>query len=239
MIAQRFILSFAVFIIAFSNLQAHALWIHTAESGSTGKVQSIKVTYAEPGEQPEKVSEWYSDVREFELWLTAPDGKREKLVTVAGEDHFNSEFTPEKEGIYTLSVGHSARELGGKTVYQFNASALVRVGNPTVGNLAAVNKNELSVFADVSKTSKVNKPLKINTFYKGAPGEKVTVSVFSPSGWSKQIVANENGEAEFTPIWPGAYYIEGSKSLKENGTHGDKEYDSIWRAATLLVTVVK
>lgn len=237
MFAKKIFLSIVALIASVSIVQAHALWIQTAPTGATGKEQPIKIVYSEPGQNPEKLSGWYSDVKEFELWLTAPDGKKEKLVTVAGEDSFTSKFTPAQEGIYTVSVGHTAKEPGGKTVYQFNASALVKVGKAAAGNDAALNKNDLSIFADPLKEGKVNKPLSLITLYKSAPGEKVNVTVSSPSGWSKQIETNEKGVAEFTPIWPGTYYIEASKSWKESGTQGGKDYSAFWRAATLLVNV--
>ncbi|QRR01293.1 DUF4198 domain-containing protein [Dyadobacter sandarakinus] len=237
--ARKLVLSMLALVATLSNLQAHALWIQTAPAGSAGKAQQIKITYAEPGENPEKLGEWYSDVKEFELWLTRPDGKKEKLTTIAGEDHFTSQFTPQQEGVYTLSVGHSAKELGGKTIYQFNASALVRVGKSTAGNEAALNNNDLSIFADAAKSYQVQKPLRLTTVYKSTPGGKASLNVSSPSGWSRQIETDENGMAEFTPLWPGTYYIEASKSWKESGTHNGKEYNGIWRAATLLVDVAK
>jgi len=239
MIVKKILLSLMALVASVSVLQAHALWIQTAPAGATGKEQQIKIIYSEPCQNPEKLSEWYSDVKEFELWLTAPDGTKEKLAMVAGDDSFTSKFTPDQEGIYTVSVGHTAKEPGGSTVYQFNASALVKVGKATAGNNAALNKNDLSVFADLFNDNRVNKPLSLTTLYKSAPGEKIFVTVSSPSGWSKQIETNEKGIAVFTPVWPGTYYIEASKSWKESGTQGGKDYNSFWRAATLLVNVTK
>jgi len=116
---------------------------------------------------------------------------------------------------------------------------LVKVGKTATGNDATFNKNDLSVFANASQDYKVNKPLILNILYKSAPGEKIAVTVSSPSGWSKQIETNAKGLAEFTPIWPGTYYIEASKSWKESGTQNGKEYKTVWRAATLLVDVAK
>lgn len=239
MIAKKLILSLVALVAAISNLHAHALWIQTSPTGATGKEQQVKIIYSEPDQKPEKLSEWYSDVKEFELWLTAPDGKKEKLPTVAGDDFFTSKFTPAQEGIYTILIGHTAKEPGGTTVYQFNASALVKVGKTATGNDAIFNKNDLSVFANASQDYKVNKPLILNILYKSAPGEKIAVTVSSPSGWSKQIETNAKGLAEFTPIWPGTYYIEASKSWKESGKQNGKEYKTVWRAATLLVDVAK
>lgn len=220
-------------------LFAHALWIQTAPVGKAGQKQTIRIIYAEPGETPEKIKEWYSDVKDFELWLTGPDNEKVKLSTTAGEDAYTADFTPAKDGVYTLSVGHTSKDLGGKTVYQFNASALVRVGKAPEGNNPKNNGNELSVFADQSQQYRINKPVRLQTFYKSTASEKLYVSVASPSGWSKQVETDANGVAEFTPIWPGTYFIEASKNWKEEGQLHGKDYTGFWRAATLLVDVAK
>lgn len=233
-----------LFIAAFllccsAQLFAHALWIQTAPKGKAGQKQAVKIIYAESGDKPEKLGEWYSDVKDFELWLTAPDQKRTKLATVAADDHFTAEFTPDQQGVYTLSVGHTSKDLGGTTVYQFNASALVTVGKADTGNNPGANTNELNVFADPGKTNKVNSPLNLRSLFKNNGNEKLYITVASPSGWSKQISTDEKGLAEFVPLWPGTYYIEASKSWKEAGNLNGKEYKAFWRSATLLVEVGK
>ena len=222
-----------------ANLFAHALWIETSTTGKAGQKQTVKIIYSEPDDKPEKLADWFSDVKEFELWLTTPDKQKLKLVTVAGEDHFTSEFTPEKDGVYTLSISKAAKELGGSTIYEFNASAIVKVGKSLAGNDAAFNGNNIHVFADASKTYKANQPLNLTTILKGKPTEKLHVGVSSPSGWNKNISSDASGVASFTPIWPGTYKIEASTSEKAEGDHFGKPYDSIWRCATLLVDVTK
>lgn len=91
----------------------------------------------------------------------------------------------------------------------------------------------------------------IQTASKGKVGQKQTikiiyaepgqlyVTVASPSGWTKQIQTDEQGNAEFVPLWPGTYYIEASKSWKETGQLHGKEYSAFWRCATTLVDVAK
>ena len=230
----------AVFIgIAIGHASAHALWIETNTVGKAGQKQLVKIIYSEPNDKPEKLAAWYSDVKEFQLWLTTPDKQKVKLTTVAGTDHYTSEFTPEKDGVYTLSISKAAKELGGSTIYQFNASAIVKVGKSLAGNDAAFNGNEIKVFADASKAFKVNQPFSLTTILKDKPAEKLHVGIASPSGWNKNVSSNENGVAEFTPIWPGTYKIEASGSETATGDHFGKPYKSIWRCATLLVDVTK
>lgn len=230
----------AALFIAMSGAWAHALWIKTEATGKKGRKQVVAVLYSEPDEDPEKLADWYSDMKDFELWVVSPDGKKAKLTTTAGEDRFTAEFIPEQDGVYTVFAGKSAKDLGGTTVYQFNASALVAVGSARKGADAGVNGNELVVFADPLKVNKVNSPMKLQTLVNGQkPADKLYVSVHSPSGWSRSIATDENGVAEFTPLWPGNYSIEVSKSWKEAGTHYDKEYKAIWRCATIIAEVKK
>lgn len=226
-------------VLSVGNALAHALWIQTASAGKVGQKQTVKISYAEPGDKPEKIADWYSDVKAFELWLIGPDQQKTKLTTVAGDDFFAAEFTPEKEGVYTLATGHSAKDLGGATVYQFNASALVTVGKAKTANAAAANGNELAVSADAGTGYKVNKPLNLTGLYKANPLEQLAITVTSPTGWSKTVSTDKNGVADFTPLWPGTYFIEASKSWKEEGKHHDKDYKSFWRCATLVVDVTK
>ena len=236
---KKSLLAIALLLVSVGNLFAHALWIQTSTVGTAGQIQSVKIVYSEPDDKPEKLADWYSDVKEFELWLTTPDKQKVKLTTIAGEDHFTSEFTPEKDGVYTLSISKAAKDLGGETIYEFNASAVVKVGKSLAGNDAAYNGNIINVFADASKTFKTNQPFNLTTILKGKPTENLHVGVASPSGWNKNISSNSSGIAEFTPIWPGTYKLEVSTSEDATGDHFGKPYKSIWRCATLLVDVAK
>lgn len=235
---KRTISIFILLIIAvLGKVSAHALWIQASTIGKAGQKQAIKIVYSEPNEKPEKIADWYSDVKDFTLWVTGPDKQKVKLPTTESADYFISEFTPEKDGVYTISVSHTAKELGGKTKYQFNASAIVTVGKSVAGNDPTINPNDISIFADASKTYKVNKPFVLTGIIKEKPADNLHVAVHSPSGWNREISTNAQGIAEFTPIWPGTYSIEASKSEKEEGDHNGKNYTSVWRCATVLLEV--
>ncbi|OZI07309.1 hypothetical protein BWI93_14835 [Siphonobacter sp. BAB-5385] len=220
--------------LSLSSAFAHALWLQTPAVGKKGQAQTVKISYAEPGETPEKVADWYSDVKEFSLWLVAPDQTKTKLSVNPADDHFTATFTPTQDGVYTLAVGHEAKELGGTTKYQFNATATVTVGKAS-GKSAT--PNELTVALAQGKPFKVGKPVSLESVFKNTPSEKIYISVHSPSGWSRQVVTNAQGVAEFTPLWPGTYYVEGSKTEKEQGQLQGKDYKSVWRCATLTFDV--
>lgn len=222
-----------LFIAATTSIYAHALWIETNANGKKGQQQDVKIFYGEYAEfSPEKIKDWYSDVKDFTLWLVAPDGQKTKLNTSANEDHYTAAFTPDKDGVYTLQVSHSAKDLGGTTVYQFNTSAVVAVGKNEVADIKS-NTNPLKFQV---KTGKVNEPVNIQGFFNDATSEKLSVTVFSPKGWTKQI-EGKNGIAEFVPEWKGKYMIEVSRMDEGKGEHNGKEYTGIWRCATYLIDI--
>lgn len=229
---KKFFCSTLLMLLTVS-IYAHALWIETNATGKKGQQQEVKIFYGEYAEfSPEKVSDWYSDVKEFTLWLVTPDGQKTKLSTVAADDHYTANFTPDKDGVYTLQVSHDAKDLGRTTLYQFNTSAAVAVGK----NEAAGVKGNLNPLKFQVKSGKVNQPVNIQAFFKEAASDKMSVTVFAPSGWTKQI-EGKNGVAEFTPEWKGKYMIEVSRSDEEKGTHNGKDYTAIWRCATYLLEV--
>lgn len=226
---------FAVFSVLLtfsaSSLFAHALWIETAATGKVGQKQSVKVFYGEyaSGER-DSVTKWYSDVKDFTLWLVGPDQRKTQLNLTPGVNYVESSFTPEQNGSYTIMVSHEAKELGGTTKYHFLSSAHVSVGK--MRPVVAQNTNVLKLHLDDATTLKVNKALKLKAFVQDAAAKGKTVSVFSPSGWSKELIANEDGIVEFTPLWSGRYVVEISDMDRTPGQHHGKEYKATWRGAT-------
>ncbi|MCW3466778.1 DUF4198 domain-containing protein [Chitinophaga nivalis] len=222
-----------------SHVFAHMLWIETQLTGTKGKEQQVKIYYGEYTEHtPEKVSDWYSDVKTFTLWLIGPDKQKTKLTCTPGADHFTASFTPATDGVYTLAVSHDARELGGTTKYQFNASATVAVGKTAVAT-ETVTGHELTAFTGAGKVFKVNKPVAVKTSFKSTPTEKIQVAVFSPSGWNTTIVTDAAGVATFVPLWPGKYMLEATNMHTEDGTLYENKYNGVWRNATIAFEVVK
>ncbi|HKG05880.1 MAG TPA: DUF4198 domain-containing protein [Pedobacter sp.] len=214
-----------------TSIFAHALWIETASTGKVGQKQTVKVFYGEyVANERDSVTKWYSDVKEFSLWLVGPDQKKTQLTLTPGVNYFEGSFTPEKNGAYTVAVSHEAKELGGTTKYHFLSSADVTVGK--VLPAATQNPNVLKLHVDDVSAAKVNKSVKLKAFLKDAAAKGKTVSVFSPNGWSKELIADENGIVEFTPLWAGRYVLEVSDMDKTPGQHHGKDFKATWKGAT-------
>lgn len=227
----RLIFLSALLCLAGNQLFAHALWIETASTGKIGQAQTVKVFYGEyVSNERDSVAKWYSDVKEFTLWLVGPDQKKTQLSLSPGLNYFESKFTPEQNGAYTIMVSHEAKELGGTTKYHFLSSASITVGKslPVLAN----NSNLLKLHIDDLSTVKLNKSLQLKAFLNEAAAAGKTISVFSPKGWSKELITDNNGVAEFTPLWAGRYVVEVSDTDKTPGQHYGKDYKSTWKGAT-------
>jgi uncharacterized GH25 family protein len=227
----KFAIITALLTLSTATVFAHALWIETAATGKVGQKQTVKVFYGEYADLGrDSVSTWYSDVKDFTLWLVAPDQKKTQLTMTPGVNHFEGSFTPQQNGSYTVMVSHEAKELGGTTKYHFLSSATVSVGGAVP--VATQNANALRLHLDDVASLKVKKPIKMTAFLKDAAANAKTVTVFSPFGWSKEFYTDANGTFEFTPLWPGRYVVEVSDMDKTPGEHHGKEYKATWKGAT-------
>ena len=224
----------ALFILSsVSTLLAHALWIETDPKASIGKAHAVRIFYGEyAAKEFENTDKWYSDVNTFTLWLIGPDGKKEQLTYTAAGNHFQASFTPAREGTYTLAVGHSAKEVNRKYVYQFNASALVQAGKSEAVAPPSVTSE---LYLQPVKNAKGKSGI-IKAFFKGQPAAEIEIAVSGPTGWSKTFKTDKNGVLEFELLWKGVYGLEGFYTTDETGAQGEAAYEHIWRSATLLVS---
>lgn len=235
---QVFIATVLLLLATIGDLQAHALYIDTDASGKVGEKQDVSVYYSEFEDRAvEKVADWYSDVAAFELWLVQPDGQRLKLNTVAKEDHFVSDFTPNQKGKYRLEISHTAADPGEETAFQFNAFAEVWVGKPTKEKLVTQNLPDLLLTEQtLSKDPKVKTYL---TYFKGKPAEGITTTLFLPSGKKKTFTSNAEGAFEINLDEKGTYFLEATSfQKKEAGTTQKAAYESVWRCATQKIEVI-
>ncbi|WP_134091352.1 DUF4198 domain-containing protein [Olivibacter sp. XZL3] len=217
--------------------KAHALWIETASQGKLGVAHDVKIFYGEFAlNERDALEKWYSDVRDFTLWIVAPDGKKSQLKAVPEQAYYSGSFTPEKEGVYTLMVSHEAADLGGTTKYHFISSAYVSVGKSNKVD-ANLNDNALKLYADNHQVFAKNKPVKLFAYLNGKPLANKPVNVASPEGWSKEVMTDENGMLSFQPLWSGRYVAEAQNFEKVGGNHKGKDFDAAWIGSTFSFEV--
>ncbi|WP_020533174.1 hypothetical protein [Flexithrix dorotheae] len=224
-------------IVTVANALAHALYIDTEVSGKIGTEHQVKIYYSEfEDRKNEQISDWYSDVPEFALWLVSPNGKRTQLKTKANVDHFTAKFKPKKEGIYRLEINHTAKDPGEGTAYQFNAYAQVLIGKHT--STPVVSKtNGLALIEEASSMEhQTNKIFK--TYLNGNIKGNVKVTLFLPSGEKQELKSDSNGELKINFDETGTYFIEATTYNKdEAGKTKTTAYKSMWRCATQKLNI--
>jgi mannose/fructose/N-acetylgalactosamine-specific phosphotransferase system component IIB len=225
-------------LVASPQLFAHALWIETKATGTKGKAQEISVFFGEFSDNDITPSaKWFSDLKDFSLVVISPSKKEIKLTATALENKYQAFFTPDEDGVYTIVMHHTVKDVYGTMKLDYNSSATVTVGNAAKGNEAAANSNIISLFSKDVTSAKQKTKINVNALYEAKIAKSQKMKVIAPNGWEKELWSNENGEISFTPIWPGNYMVEFAYTEKAPGEHNGKKYDEIWKMATYLITV--
>ncbi len=226
-----------LFVLSINTVFAHSLWIETAATGKIGQSQSVKLYFGEYGQgERDELGKWRSDLKDLTLWLTSPDGKKEKLTVTQGTNYCAADFKPTQNGAYTLTVNHKLKDLSGTTQLEFLASSTVNVGGTKVFEPAA-NGNELKVLP-VSST-KVNARVKLKVWMKGESKAGLTVLLFSPASWGQELTTDTDGIVSFIPLWPGKYVAEATAVSPGAGEFNGHSYTSLWQGATYSFEISK
>ncbi|MCI9846907.1 DUF4198 domain-containing protein [Flavobacterium pectinovorum] len=225
-------------LVSAPSLFAHALWIETKAAGTKGKAQEISVYFGEYSDNDiTKADKWFSDLKDFTLVVISPSKKETKLTSKALENKYQAFFTPDEDGVYTIVMHHTVKDVYGTMKLDYNSSATVTVGTAVKGNEATANSNIISLFSKDLTSAKQKNKVTVIALYEGKIAKKQKIKVIAPNGWEKELWSNENGEISFTPIWSGNYMVEFAYTEKASGDHNGKTYDEIWKMATYLITV--
>ncbi|MBF4516323.1 hypothetical protein IRZ71_08215 [Flavobacterium sp. ANB] len=225
-------------LVASPKLLAHALWIETKATGTKGKAQEISIYFGEFSDNDiTKADKWFSDLKDFTLVLVSPSKKETKLTSKALDNKYQAFFTPDEDGVYTIVMHHTVKDVYGTMKLDYNSSATVVVGNKTAGNFATANNNIIGLFSENADIAKKNTKIDGFALYEGTAAKEQKIKVIAPNGWEKELWTNDKGQFSFTPIWPGNYMVEFAYTEKSAGEHNGKKYDEIWKMATYLITV--
>lgn len=224
------------FAFSVSSAFAHALWIETSSTGKKGQAQEVKVFFGEyESKEPDSAKKWFSNLKEFSLILTAPNGSTKVLTATPDVLFFKATFTPDQDGTYKLSIVHEVKDIYEHAKIEYYAFADVAVGNA---------KNNLSFPASAALIIKPEKTfLKVGEttthelVYNKAPFAKQKVSIINPD-WTKQEPETDaTGKYTFKAVQKGNYFLEAFTEDKTPGTLHDKSYDKVWHLVTYFTEV--
>lgn len=215
---------------------AHALWIETGVKGAKGKSHNVKIFFGEYAEnERDTVSKWFSNLKEVQVFVTAPDGSKKQLTLTDAVNHYSSSFTPDQQGTYIVSLAHTVADVYGTNKLEYYATATVLVGG--VDNKGLRNATTLAL--QPANDEIAGKKEAVVEVYKNSQAlANAKVEVASPDGWVKAVHANTNGQASFIPFSSGMHMLEVIHSDKTaSGTHNGKNFQSVTHIVTHCVYV--
>lgn len=230
-------------VILFFSCQvlfAHAIWIETITTGKIGQAQEVKVFLGEYADnQRDSLDHWFSNMKEFTLWLVTPDGKKQQLTCTPAGNYFTASFTPATAGTYVLSIDHTVKEVYGENKIHYYAQGVVKVDGSLKGADNVKAHTDFAMLADHSKINKLHQPAKVQLSYKNAAPAGSELTVQSPEGWAKKFKAGQQGDVTFSPAWKGRYMLEGTFTENGAGQHEGKDYKTTWHCVTYCMDVEK
>lgn len=235
----KFKLILLISLLNSSNTFAHALWIETNNSSKIKEKQEIKVFFGEySAKEKDSVKNWFSNLEDFSLWLTTPDGQKKQIECSPQNDHFKANFTPDFAGVYVLSIDHIAKDLYNSFLIHYFAIAVISVEQSFQKNAEIHTITDLALQVEIPKIHKVKSPIDVYLFYKNNAFSKGEITIQPPIGWAKEFKLNAKGFTTFEPFCSGKYMIEGTFTDKTTGIYNKQTYQSVWNCVTYCLDVI-
>ncbi|WP_379086200.1 DUF4198 domain-containing protein [Pedobacter sp. UC225_65] len=223
--------------LSISSVFAHALWIETASVGKKGQAQEVKVFFGEyEGKEPDSAKKWFSNLKEFSLVLTAPDGSKKVLKTTPAVLCYKTTFTPEQDGTYILSIVHEVKDIYESAKIEYYAFANVAIGNAPKVNVA-LPANALFSFRPEQPVLKTGTAITHSIVYNKAPFAEQKLSIIHPDNKKEEPKTDAKGKFVFKPEQKGNYFLEAFAEDKTPGKLGEKTYDKVWHVSTYFIAV--
>ncbi|MDQ1141296.1 putative GH25 family protein [Pedobacter agri] len=231
-------LSLLVLLLAFSvtNVFSHALWIETTANGKKGQAQEVKIFFGEyEANEPDSAAKWFSNLKQFKLVLTAPNGAT-KVLTASPDVHFfKASFTPDQNGTYKLSVVHEVADIYEKGKLLYYAFADVAVGGSKVNT--AFPADAALTIRPGKYVQKAGESATYQVIYNKTPLAKQKLTVVNAERKVVPTETDADGKFTFKPEQKGNYFLEAFTEEKASGKLNGKDYEKVWHLVTYTTQV--
>ncbi|RLK02971.1 DUF4198 domain-containing protein [Tenacibaculum discolor] len=232
-----------LFLAVISNSFAHYIWIETNPSGRVNNKHEVKIRFGEFSEGViEKVDgEHFSNVKDFTVWLIAPDGSKTSLQTIAKNDYYSTSFIPKQKGTYTIALDNKKIKVFDYTKYdyttfkpEYHAKARIVVGN-SISELKPTNPKGIEIIDVTPKLHNRSDKITLKVLYKNLTLKNGEITLFSGDKWSLKGKTNEKGLVTFKLPKKTTYTVEATHEEKTPGTFKGDDYKIIWHCATYFI----
>jgi len=221
----------AFFVFSISNTFAHALWIETTATGKKGQLQEVKIFFGEyEGNEPDSAKNWFSNLKEFTISVTAPNGTVKILKTTPDALFYKTSFTPDQDGVYILSVIHEVAAIYEHAKIEYYAFANVAVGKSKINT--AYPANAIFTIQPSKPTFKTGQEFTHQVVFNKTPFAKKKITVIDPSRKKHEPETDTNGNLTFKPAQKGAHFIEAFNEGQTPGILNGSAYEKVWHVVT-------
>lgn len=232
-----------LFLAVISNSFAHYIWIETNPSGKINNEHEIKIRFGEFSEGViEKVSgENFNNVKEFTIWLIAPDGSKTSLQAIAKNDYYSTSFIPQQKGTYTIALDNKNIKVFDYTKYdyttfkpEYHAKARVVVEG-SISELKSTNPEGIEIIDVTPKSHQNTQEVTLKVLYKNTALKNGEITLFTAEKWSLKEKTNDQGLVTFKLPKKTIYTVEVTHEEKVPGTYKEVDYKLIWHCATYFI----
>ncbi len=228
-------LSFAFVLLSLA-ANAHTMWIEIKGNGKIGTAQEVFVFFGDYSwGNPTKTAKWYSDISEYKLMLTAPDGTMMELEDRSKDSvAYISRFVPEQAGVYKVSFSHPVKDIYKDKKLTYAAAAYLLVGKPKDKAVTLSEGKFGLVWKDAAQKKQVV------YIEEGQPKANVSLSLVKEGEKDKtySVSTNSKGQLVFPKALKGNYLLELTDSEKVNKTgFNGKEYEFDYKEFTYQISL--
>ncbi|RYD98519.1 MAG: hypothetical protein EOP54_07410 [Sphingobacteriales bacterium] len=215
---------------------AHTMWIEIKGNGKIGETQDVRVFFGDYSwGNPTKTAKWYSDIAEYALVLTAPDGTTTELSDRAKDSaYYESSFVPKEPGVYKVSFSHPVKDVYKDKKLTYAAAAYVLVGKAKTKAVTLSEGKFSLVWKDAAQKKQVV------YMEDGQPKANVSLSLVKEGEKDKtySVSTDSKGQLVFPKELKGNYLLELTDSEKVNKTEfNGKEYEFDYKEFTYRVSL--
>ncbi|MEH3115035.1 DUF4198 domain-containing protein [Pedobacter terrae] len=227
----------ALFLVfSISNVFAHALWIETALTGKKGQPMEVKVFFGEyESNEPDSVAKWFSNLKEFKMVLTAPNGQTKVLTASPEVLYYKARFTPDQDGTYKISIVHEVADVYEKAKIEYYAFADVAVGTSKIN--ATFPAGAALTIRPAKHVLKVGETAIHEVIYNKTPFANQKLTVVGPDKKGQPTQTDTQGKFTFKPAAKGNYFLEAFTEDKTPGKLNGKDYEKTWHLVTYTTQV--
>ncbi|MCV9386129.1 DUF4198 domain-containing protein [Reichenbachiella ulvae] len=236
---KRIILSMALMIGVCQISFAHFMWIETEATGKQGVTQEIKVYFGEYnyGVYEEVGGESFDKMKDFQLWVVDPAGKKQVLTTEARDKYYLARYTPQTEGTFTVILDNDQIDVVDYSQYDFGIfkTHYHAMAEINVGGEASLTADQNESGLSIQRVPSDDDTVKLQLSFLGKPLAESEVSVFISDQWKKEIYTDKEGFVTFTLPWSTKYIVGVTKKEEVPGQFRGEDYEFVWNCVTYCI----